>query len=328
MNPRHYTAWMTNDPSCVPNGLMDVTVIEDEAVDYREEVVSEEYDPASGEVVKETREVPVWESRGAHMFYAETSVAVRDEDGSAGDASVGMREAEALMEKAGWRVVGDWEATPTSYVATVEYVGEYLHIIEQTENAEDPQWFEIRRGDDTEKYDGSVNEYGLEVLRDYWVVNGEATPAFTDEYGNPYFRVLVRTQDDQGTLAVVESSASEMTPAAFKTTRELLGLSDGWLADRLGVSSRTVRNWEAGKYPIPEGVAEELTELHTSTRREIERRVGDLRGEPAPTLVTYRNDADFKAAEPQCPFPAAWHRAMIARVALEVPGARIAFHGE
>ncbi|MYX20417.1 MULTISPECIES: hypothetical protein [unclassified Streptomyces] len=35
------------------------------------------------------------------------------------------------------------------------------------------------------------------------------------------------------------SSAAEMTPAAFKTAREALSLSDGWLGDHLGVEART-----------------------------------------------------------------------------------------
>jgi len=322
---RHYTAWMTNDPSCVPNGFMDVTVLEDEAVSYRGQAISEEYDPEAGELLKETEEVPVWESRGEQKFYAETSIAVRDEDGNPGDAADGIREAESLMEKAGWKVVGEWEATPTSYVATVEYVGEYLHIIETTDDAEDPNWYEIRRGDDTEEYDGTLNEYGLEVLHNYWVDNGEETPAFTDEYGNPYFRVLVRTQDDEATLAIVESSASEMTPAAFKVTRELLGLSDGWLAGHLGVSSRSVRNWEAGRYPVPEGVATELEALQRRTQDEVNEKVSALQGKPAPTLVTYRSDADYRSAHPDSPFPASWHRALTARIALQVPGARITY---
>lgn len=321
----HYTAWVTNDPSCLLNGFMDVTVLEDEAVSYREQVISEEHDPESGEIVKETEEVPVWESRGEQKFYAETSVAARDEDGNPGNAADGIREAESLMEKAGWKVVGEWEATPTSYMAPVEYVGEYLHIIEATDDAEDPNWYEIRRGDDTEEHDGTLNEYGLEVLRNYWVDNGEETPAFTDEYGNPYFRVLVRTQDDEATLAIVESSASEMTPAAFKATRELLGLSDGWLANHLNVSSRSVRNWEAGRYSIPEGVAAELEALKRRTQDEVAEKASALQREPAPTLVTYRSDADYHSAHPNSPFPASWHRALTARIALQVPGARITY---
>jgi len=328
MTERHYTAWVANDPSVLMGEGMDVTIIEDVAVNYREKVVSEEYDPDSGKITRETVEVPVWESQGGQMFYAETNVAARTEDGSPGNVEDGIREAEVLLEKAGWKVVGGWEATDTAYVATVEYVGEYLHVIETTDNAEDPQWYEIRRGDTTEEHDGSLEDYGLEVLRNYWVDNGEETPAFTDEYGNPYFRVLVRTQDDGATLAVVESSASEMTPAAFKTRRELLGLSDGWLADHLAVTSRSVRRWETGQYPIPVGVADELEALHRRTLDQVASTVAALRGTPAPTLYTFRNDEEFRAVHPESPFPASWHRSMTARIALQVPGARVLFRGD
>jgi hypothetical protein len=322
MTERHYTAWMANDASVLMGDCMDVTVIEDVATSYKEEVLSEEYDPETGKVTRETVETPVWESQGQQMFYAETDVDVRD-----GDAQDGIRKAEALMEKAGWKVVGDWEATDNSYIATVEYVGEYRHVIEATDNAEDPTWYEVIRGDQAEEHDDIPEEYGLLVLENYWPDNGLKVPPLADEYGNPYYRVLVRTQDDDATLAVVESSAAGMTPAAFKTTREMLGLSDGWLADHLGVSSRTVRNWEAGKYPIPHGVAVEVGSLKRETQAEVGRLVAALHGKPAPRLATYRNDTDFQAANPGSKFPASWHRAVVARVALQVPAVGIDYVG-
>src|SRR5690606_819281 len=45
-----------------------------------------------------------------------------------------------------------------------------------------------------------------------------------------------------------------MTPAEFRVVREFLGLTPEWLAAHLGVSGRTVRHWEQGKYAIPDGV--------------------------------------------------------------------------
>ncbi|QLJ06843.1 DUF1870 family protein (plasmid) [Streptomyces sp. NEAU-sy36] len=119
-----------------------------------------------------------------------------------------------------------------------------------------------------------------------------------------------------------------MTPAAFKTTREMLGLSDGWLADHLGVSSRTVRNWEAGKYPVPHGVEVQMDALKRETRAEVDRLVASLHGKPAPQLATYRNDADYQAANPESKFPASWHRAVVARVALQMPAVGIVYAEE
>lgn len=323
MPERHYTAWMANDSSIVMGDRMDITILEDEIVGYRQEEVGCEYDMETGEFTVEREEIPVWESRGPQMFYAGTEVDARD-----GDAQDGIREAEALMEKSGWKVVGDWEATDNSYIATVEYIGAYRHVIEATDNAEDPTWYEVIRSDQAEEHDDVPEEYGLLALENYWPDNGLEVPPLADEYGNPYYRVLVRTQDDEATLAVVESSAAGMTAAAFKTTREMLGLSDGWLADYLGVSSRTVRNWEAGKYPVPHGVAVQLDGLKREARAEVDRLVAGLYGKPAPRLATYRNDDDYKAANPGSKFPASWHRAVVARVALQVPAAGVVYRGD
>lgn len=115
--PRHFTAWMANDPSVLSGDFMDVTVIEDEAISYKTEIVSETFDFATGQMETETEEIPEWASHSAQMFFAETSVNARG-----GDAQDGIREAEALMEDAGWKVVSGWEATDNSYVATVERI--------------------------------------------------------------------------------------------------------------------------------------------------------------------------------------------------------------
>jgi len=46
---------------------------------------------------------------------------------------------------------------------------------------------------------------------------------------------------------------------------------------------------------------------------------------PADGVVTYRTDEEYHAAHPESEFPASWHRAVIARVAQEVPGLSIAY---
>jgi hypothetical protein len=47
----------------------------------------------------------------------------------------------------------------------------------------------------------------------------------------------------------------------------------------------------------------------------------------ARSVVTYRSDEEYHAAHPDIPFPASWHRAVIARAALEVPGLAISYSG-
>jgi hypothetical protein len=97
--PRHFTAWMANDPSVLDQPFMDVTVLEDEATSYR----------------TETREVPEWSSTGKQAFYGVTTVDARE-----GDAQDGIKQAEELLGAAGWRIAGKWEATDSAYLVTVE----------------------------------------------------------------------------------------------------------------------------------------------------------------------------------------------------------------
>ena len=59
-----------------------------------------------------------------------------------------------------------------------------------------------------------------------------------------------------------------MTAAQLKTERERLGLTQAVLAERLGVTARTIQRWEAG-YPIPTAI--------TLAIRQLERRSGRRR---------------------------------------------------
>lgn len=116
-----------------------------------------------------------------------------------------------------------------------------------------------------------------------------------------------------------------MNAAEFKVVREFLGLTGDWLAARLGVSGRTVRSWEQGKYDIPDGVRLEIEDLERRTGEFVSGIVDKLMDLPDPGVVTYRSDAEYKSAHPDAEFPASWHRAVTARVAQEVPGLRIAY---
>jgi transcriptional regulator with XRE-family HTH domain len=116
-----------------------------------------------------------------------------------------------------------------------------------------------------------------------------------------------------------------MTDAEFRVIREHLGLTGDWLAGHLGVAPRTVRRWEQGVYPIPDGVRLEIEELEARTAEFIGGRVAELAGVVDPGVSVYRTDAEYHAACPEIELPASWHRAAVARIALEVPGLRITY---
>lgn len=116
-----------------------------------------------------------------------------------------------------------------------------------------------------------------------------------------------------------------MTDAELRVVREYLGLTPEWLAAHLGVSARTVRHWEAGKYAIPDGVRLEVEDLEKRTREWINALVPKLLDLPEPAVAVYRTDADYHAAESGSKFPASWHRAVVARIAQEVPGLAIGY---
>ncbi|GAA3267606.1 helix-turn-helix domain-containing protein [Streptomyces lavendulae] len=116
-----------------------------------------------------------------------------------------------------------------------------------------------------------------------------------------------------------------MTDAEFKVVREYLGLTGDWLAAHLGVSGRTVRHWEQGKFPIPDGVRLAMEDLEARTAQFIEGVSAKLMDIPDPGVLVYRTDAEYHAANPGSEFPASWHRAVVARVAQEVPGLRIGY---
>jgi hypothetical protein len=111
-----------------------------------------------------------------------------------------------------------------------------------------------------------------------------------------------------------------MTSAEFRVVRELLGVSGDWIAQRLGVSPRTVRHWEAGRYRIPDGVRVEVERMERETADAVAAGIAQLVGCPSPSVVTYRSDAEYSAAHPEAGWPAGWHRAVVARIAQDVPG--------
>lgn len=110
-----------------------------------------------------------------------------------------------------------------------------------------------------------------------------------------------------------------MTPAEFRVVREFLGLTGDWLARHLGVNPRTVRSWEAGRELIPDWVRLKIEDLEAATGRFVSGVISKLMDLPEPGVITYRSDEEYHAAHPEIEFPASWHRAVVARIAQEVP---------
>jgi len=128
-----------------------------------------------------------------------------------------------------------------------------------------------------------------------------------------------------------------LTAAEFKTLREHLGIPGEWLARRFGVSDRSVRHWDSGKYPVPERISRWMRWLAEDTEATVAWIAERLENSPERLLVTYRNDEELDAGAADDPYrglypdddlPSAWHRRMAARVAERVPGLRLVYPGQ
>src|SRR5690606_3631574 len=129
-----------------------------------------------------------------------------------------------------------------------------------------------------------------------------------------------------------------LTAADYNTLRKRLGIPGEWLARRFGVSDRSVRHWDSGKYPVPERIGRWLRWLAEATEDTVAWIAERLETSPESErlLVTYRNDEELDACAADDPYrglypddlPAAWHRRMAARVAERVPGLRLIYPGQ
>jgi transcriptional regulator with XRE-family HTH domain len=116
-----------------------------------------------------------------------------------------------------------------------------------------------------------------------------------------------------------------LTAAEIQAMRETLGLTGDWLADHLGVSPRTIRHWEHGKYAVPEGVDKAMRALEGRADREFRELAADMdyaigNGYSA-VLHVYRTTAEYEAAG--LGMTAAWHRAVAYRVRQYLPTVRV-----
>ncbi|GAB2695754.1 Aca2/YdiL-like domain-containing protein [Kitasatospora kifunensis] len=168
-----------------------------------------------------------------------------------------------------------------------------------------------------------VSLCGEDFIGPYYEADQDFDGYPQDEDGGLDIKAIVDAID---LWAIIEKhEIPPMSPAEFRVTREYLGLTGDWLADRLDVQPRTVRRWEQGMHPVPAGVQASLGGLSSKTDDEVAAIVAKLKDDPNPCLITYRSDDEYQDAEPEAEFPASWHRAIAARVAARVPGLRITF---
>jgi len=102
-----------------------------------------------------------------------------------------------------------------------------------------------------------------------------------------------------------------MTDAEFRMVREALGLSGEWLASWLGVTLRTLRRWEAGHSPVPDGIRVEMETLEATAVEQTEYLLQQLR-DSADAVLTLPRETDT--------WSPGWWRMVAYRVAAEVPG--------
>lgn len=116
-----------------------------------------------------------------------------------------------------------------------------------------------------------------------------------------------------------------MTAAEFRTVREWLAVTGDWLAGHLGVNPRTIRSWEQGRDPIPDGVRLDLEALEDRAAEQVDAAIAALGDADDPVLLVYRDDAEALAAHPDAAWPASWYRRIAARAAHGMPGVAIVY---
>ena len=122
-----------------------------------------------------------------------------------------------------------------------------------------------------------------------------------------------------------------MTPAEFKTIREHLGLPAKWLAERLGVSLRTVQLWEADN-----GVEREVPERAAVFLKKAELEIERLYFEDAAgieaariqhnqlVLTRYTSEEAWHAADQRFAlFPLGVHAVLVARLRVQAEDAGV-----
>lgn len=118
----------------------------------------------------------------------------------------------------------------------------------------------------------------------------------------------------------------EWNDAELRVVRERLGLTVRWLAGYLAVDERTVRRWETGEIAVSAEAGLVMAQLEADTEAVVSDAIATAEAIEGGSAVieTYRDDEHYKRATGDM-FPASWHRAMAARVAANLDGARVIY---
>ena len=124
--------------------------------------------------------------------------------------------------------------------------------------------------------------------------------------------------------------AGPMAAAEFMVTREFLGLSAEWLAQNLvargrHLSVRTVQRWEAGDTVIPDEIHQQMQTFQAKTLQVVHDAIAVCELTPDPSVLTYHSERDYLTHQPGGRWSARWHRAVVARLAQEVPRLEIGY---
>ena len=114
-----------------------------------------------------------------------------------------------------------------------------------------------------------------------------------------------------------------MSGPEFRVSCEWLGLNMEAAADRLEVAHRTVMRWGHGHRELPEGVSAEVRAWLREAQEVVDLYVDCMRLKVEPVMTTFRTDAEAHAIG--FTWPASWHRAITARVLLQVPDMAIVY---
>ena len=120
-----------------------------------------------------------------------------------------------------------------------------------------------------------------------------------------------------------------MDRADLEVRREARGLTQGWLAERLGVQDRAVRRWEAGDREVPADAWAVIEQAERQADVILDAVAEGLAGQPEPDgidVVVYESDEALWSVHPGFrPLPASWHRAVCARIR-DLADVEVRFH--
>lgn len=159
-------------------------------------------------------------------------------------------------------------------------------------------------------------DYDIEAIADE--VLGDYGEGYVCKVDTDTFWEVVAKHDRS---AVVVADLPPLTDAEFRIAREDLGLTAEWVAEQLGVALRTVRRWESGHSPVPEGVADRMGEWTDYAEGQVGEWAGRLPDVPEPVLVIPRDGERDR-------WPAGWWRALAARIVERVDGLRVVYADE